>query len=77
MLVDLTPEALQQRLLAGKVYRADRVETALQNFFRIDNLSALRELVLRELAEDVEAKRHTPCSTRSASRQSPSGSSCS
>jgi two-component system sensor histidine kinase KdpD len=59
VLVDLTPEALQERLLAGKVYRADRVEAALQNFFRIDNLAALRELVLRELAEDVEAKRHT------------------
>ena len=59
VLVDLTPEALQQRLLAGKVYRPERVETALQNFFRLDNLAALRELVLRELAEDVEAKRHT------------------
>jgi two-component system sensor histidine kinase KdpD len=59
VLVDLTPEALQERLLAGKVYRADRVDTALQNFFRLDNLAALRELVLRELAEDVEAKRHS------------------
>src|SRR5580765_4926033 len=59
VLVDLTPEALQQRLLAGKVYRADRVDAALQNFFRIDNLAALRELVLRELAEDVEERRHT------------------
>jgi two-component system sensor histidine kinase KdpD len=59
VLVDLTPEALQERLVAGKVYRADRVDTALQNFFRVDNLAALRELVLRELAEDVEARRHT------------------
>jgi two-component system sensor histidine kinase KdpD len=59
VLVDLTPEALQERLLAGKVYRADRVDAALQSFFRLDNLAALRELVLRELAEDVEARRHT------------------
>ncbi len=59
VLVDLTPEALQERLLAGKVYTPERVDTALRNFFTIDNLAALRELVLRELAEDVEAKRHT------------------
>jgi two-component system sensor histidine kinase KdpD len=57
VLVDLTPEALQERLRAGKVYRRDRVEVALQNFFRLDNLGALRELALRELAEDVEARR--------------------
>ena len=57
MLVDLTPEALQVRMRAGKVYRADRAEVALQNFFRLDNLGALRELALRELAEDVEARR--------------------
>jgi two-component system sensor histidine kinase KdpD len=59
VLVDLTPEALQERLRAGKVYPADRVDSALTNFFRIENLAALRELVLRELAEDVEAKRTT------------------
>jgi two-component system sensor histidine kinase KdpD len=57
VLVDLTPEALQERLRAGKVYPRERVETALNNFFRIDNLAALRELVLRELADDVEARR--------------------
>ncbi len=57
VLVDLTPEALQERLRAGKVYKADRAEVALQNFFRLDNLGALRELALRELAEDVEARR--------------------
>jgi two-component system sensor histidine kinase KdpD len=57
VLVDLTPEALQERLLAGKVYPPDRIQPALSNFFRIDNLAGLRELVLRELAEDVEARR--------------------
>ena len=58
VLVDLAPESLQERLRSGKVYRADRVDTALANFFRLDNLAALRELSLRELAEDVEARRH-------------------
>jgi two-component system, OmpR family, sensor histidine kinase KdpD len=59
VLVDLTPEALQERLRSGKVYPATRVDAALSNFFRIENLAALRELVLRELAEDVEARRKT------------------
>jgi two-component system, OmpR family, sensor histidine kinase KdpD len=57
VLVDLTPEALQQRLRAGRVYPHERVQTALENFFRADRLSALRELALREVAEDVEARR--------------------
>jgi len=57
VLVDLTPEALQERLRAGKVYPHERVEAALTNFFRTDNLSALRELALREVAEDVEERR--------------------
>jgi two-component system sensor histidine kinase KdpD len=59
VLVDLTPEALQQRLRNGKVYPRERIDAALDNFFRIENLGALRELVLRELAEDVEARRTT------------------
>ena len=59
VLVDLTPEELQERLRAGKVYSKERAEVALQNFFRHENLSTLRELVLREVAEDVEARRHT------------------
>src|SRR5579862_7135102 len=59
VLVDLAPEALQERLRMGKVYPSVRVETALENFFRLDNLAALRELSLRELAEDVEARRAT------------------
>jgi two-component system, OmpR family, sensor histidine kinase KdpD len=57
VLVDLTPEALQERLRAGKVYPEQQAEAALMNFFRADNLSALRELALREVAEDVEARR--------------------
>ncbi|HEY1595887.1 MAG TPA: sensor histidine kinase KdpD [Thermoleophilaceae bacterium] len=57
VLIDLTPQALIQRLRDGKVYPAERVETALNNFFKVENLDALRELALRELAENVEAKR--------------------
>ena len=59
VLVDLTPEALQQRLEAGKVYPRERADVALINFFKHENLSALRELSLREVAEDVEHRRHT------------------
>src|SRR5215471_3211345 len=57
VLVDLTPEALQARLRAGKVYKPERAQVALENFFRVDNLSALRELALREVADDVEQRR--------------------
>jgi two-component system sensor histidine kinase KdpD len=57
VLIDLTPEALIARLRAGKVYRPERVQAALNNFFKIENLSALRETALRQVAEDVEEKR--------------------
>ncbi|MGN6430229.1 MAG: histidine kinase [Gaiellaceae bacterium] len=57
VLVDLTPEELQERLRTGKVYSPERAEIALENFFRYENLAKLRELVLREVAEDVEARR--------------------
>jgi two-component system sensor histidine kinase KdpD len=57
VLVDLAPEALQERLKAGKVYPGHQVERALLNFFTLDNLGALRELALREVAEDVEQRR--------------------
>ncbi len=59
VLIDLTPEALLDRLRAGKVYPADRIDAALNNFFRIENLSALREVALRQVAEEVGAKRLT------------------
>ena len=55
--IDLTPEALIERLREGKVYPQERVQTALDNFFRIENLAALREVALRQVAEEVEAKR--------------------
>ncbi|HEY3766182.1 MAG TPA: sensor histidine kinase KdpD [Gaiellales bacterium] len=66
VLVDLAPQELQERLRAGKVYAPARVETALANFFRTENLGALRQLALRELSEDVEARRETRVIDRAA-----------
>jgi two-component system, OmpR family, sensor histidine kinase KdpD len=57
VLVDLTPEALLDRLRAGKIYKPDAIGAALDGFFRIENLAALRETSLRQVAEEVEAKR--------------------
>ncbi len=57
VLVDLTPEALISRLRAGKVYPPERVPAALGNFFKIENLAALRETALRQVAEGVELER--------------------
>jgi two-component system, OmpR family, sensor histidine kinase KdpD len=57
VLIDLTPEALIARLRAGKVYPGENVEAALGNFFTVENLLALREVALRQVAQEVEAKR--------------------
>jgi two-component system, OmpR family, sensor histidine kinase KdpD len=57
VLIDLTPEALLDRLRAGKIYPNERIDSALNNFFRIENLAALREVALRQVAEEVESKR--------------------
>jgi two-component system, OmpR family, sensor histidine kinase KdpD len=57
VLMDLTPEALLERLRAGKIYPTERIDSALNNFFRIENLNALREVALRQVAEEVESKR--------------------
>ena len=59
VLVDVTPEALIQRLRASKVYPRERIETALNGFFKLENLAALREVALRQVAEGVEQKRLT------------------
>jgi two-component system sensor histidine kinase KdpD len=54
--VDITVEELQSRLRQGKVYTAEKVEQALTNFFREANLSTLRELALRAVADEVGEK---------------------
>ena len=57
VLIDLTPEALITRLRAGKIYPTRNIDAALNNFFKIENLAALREVSLRQVAEEVESKR--------------------
>lgn len=52
--IDITPEALQNRLKRGNVYKLENVDRALKNFFRKGNLNALRELALRQTAEEVD-----------------------
>jgi two-component system sensor histidine kinase KdpD len=59
VLLDLTPEALITRLREGKVYAPARVPAALNGFFKVENLRSLREVALRQVAEDVESKRLT------------------
>jgi two-component system sensor histidine kinase KdpD len=54
--VDVTVEELRQRLRDGKIYRPEKIEQALTNFFRKGNLSTLRELALRTVADDVGEK---------------------
>jgi two-component system sensor histidine kinase KdpD len=54
VLVDLTPEQLRSRLAEGKVYLGERAEWAARNFFRESNLTALREMALRIVAEHVD-----------------------
>ncbi len=54
VMVDLTPEALQNRMKRGDVYGSEKVERSLKNFFRRGNLIALRELALRQVAEQVD-----------------------
>ena len=54
VVVDITPDALQNRLKRGNIYRPDKINQALSNFFRKGNLNALRELALRQTAEEVD-----------------------
>lgn len=53
--IDLAPQSLRDRLAAGLVYPAERVDAALSNYFRLGNLTALRELALLWLADEVDS----------------------
>jgi two-component system sensor histidine kinase KdpD len=53
-LVDSSPEQLRRRMVHGNIYPAERVPEALAHYFRLDNLTALRELALRYLADETE-----------------------
>jgi len=54
VVIDVTPETLQERLKEGKIYTPDKIEKSLQNFFQRRHLVALRELALREVANNIE-----------------------
>ncbi len=54
VVVDVTPETLEERLLDGKIYAPEKIQQSLANFFQRRNLIALRELALREVADTVE-----------------------
>ncbi|HWC34550.1 MAG TPA: sensor histidine kinase KdpD [Mycobacteriales bacterium] len=53
-LVDITPEALRRRMAHGNIYAAEKIDAALGNYFRVGNLTALRELALLWLADKVD-----------------------
>lgn len=57
VLIDLTTDELQRRLREGKIYAPAKIEQALSHFFRAENLIALRELALREVADDCTARK--------------------
>jgi two-component system, OmpR family, sensor histidine kinase KdpD len=57
--VDVSVDTLRTRLRQGKIYKVEKIEQALTHFFRKGNLSALRELALRQVAEDQAAKAHS------------------
>jgi len=54
VVIDVTPETLEERLRDGKIYAPEKIDQALHNFFQRRNLIALRELALREVADNVE-----------------------
>lgn len=58
--VDLPSEELRERLRAGKIYPAERITAALENFFNEENLASLRELAMRQIADRLEAERRGP-----------------
>lgn len=55
-LIDISPNALRERMKEGRIYASVKVEQALNNFFKTGNLIALRELALREVADDVDER---------------------
>jgi two-component system sensor histidine kinase KdpD len=69
VVIDLPPEDLQERLRQGKIYAPQRVERALGGFFRLDNLTALRQLALREVANAVELRARSQVQTERPDEQ--------
>lgn len=63
ILIDVTPQTLRERLRAGKIYKKDKIEAALSNFFRTENLAALRDLAIREARRANSIRRPPPFSS--------------
>jgi two-component system sensor histidine kinase KdpD len=68
-LIDLSPEELLQRLREGKVYVPEQAERALRSYFQPSNLTALRELALRETAEHVDEQMQAHRRTHASARE--------
>ena len=75
VMVDLTPDALRNRLTRGVVYSAEKASQALDNFFKEPTLAALRELALRQTAHEVDARQAEPAAVTVAPGRAPGDSS--
>ena len=69
--VDLTAEDLRKRLKEGKVYQPERIDAAMEQFFKQSNLEELRELTLRELASQIDSRRRDNLAMDSSAPSSP------
>jgi two-component system sensor histidine kinase KdpD len=69
--LDISAEDLRQRLREGKIYAAEKIDTALRNFFTDENLTTLRELALREVASSVDRTREAIALRETGTHQQP------
>ncbi|HEU6451454.1 MAG TPA: universal stress protein [Gemmatimonadaceae bacterium] len=69
--IDLSAEDLRQRLLEGKIYTSEKIQSALANFFTEENLTTLRELALREVASSVDRVREAIARREAGESQAP------
>ncbi len=76
VVVDVTPETLFVRLLEGKIYPQEKIEPEVQNLFQHRNLVALRELALREVADNIEKKEIREATQLKCNGKAPTGHVC-
>ena len=76
VVVDVTPETLFVRLLEGKIYPQEKIEPEMQNLFQHRNLVALRELALREVADNIEKKEIREATQLNCNGKAPTGHVC-
>jgi len=77
VVVDVTPETLEERLLDGKIYPLEKIEQSVQNLFQHRNLLALRELALRGVADNIEKKEIREATRLNSNGKAPTGHVCS